>query len=252
MRTHTRVPLLLWSAPRPSPARLRKLLLRLGLVVGGCAFGGLVAELVARTQSASPGEELLFRAPDGALRGMYQPDPGLLTITVPWFTGSISGPGYTVDVRIDGHGMRAAPEGSPAAAPSQTGPVWLAVGDSFTLSLQVAAADTFESRLGVLLGAPVLNAGIDGYSTWQATGRYQQVDAAVGSEVILLTYFLGNDLNDNEVFPKLLQGHSSARPGGGGPTGGGGRARAPAARAPAARAPAAGLAGRLARRGPRS
>jgi hypothetical protein len=81
----------------------------------------------------------------------------------------------------------------------------VAVGDSFTMAAQVREEDTFEARLGEKLGVEVLNAGVDGYSTWQELLRYRQVDDAVGVEGALVVFFLGNDLDDNERVPFMLQ-----------------------------------------------
>ncbi|MDP2316650.1 MAG: hypothetical protein Q8P41_27395 [Pseudomonadota bacterium] len=185
---------------------------RLALVVAGLVVGAGAAEAVARVASASPAEELLFRAPDGALRGLYARDATLLSAPVPGFSGTIAAPGYHVDVRIDAEGLRAELEG--VAIPAPAADVWLAVGDSFTLALQVDAADTFEARLGAALGVRVRNAGVDGYSTWQSLERYRRLDPVVGSRVVLLTYFLGNDLTDDEVYPLLRQRTSGADAGG--------------------------------------
>jgi hypothetical protein len=183
------------------------------LVLAGLAAGAALAEVAARFASATPAEELLFRAPAGALMGLYSPDATLLNLPTPGYTGTLAAPGYRVDVAIDARGLRVAPDAPATAAGA---PVWLAVGDSFTLSLQVDAADTFESRVGAALGIAMHNAGVDGYSTWQSTERARRLDPVVGSEGVLLTYFLGNDLTDDEVYPML----ASAGPPPGGRTAG--------------------------------
>ena len=41
---------------------------------------------------------------------------------------------------------------------------------------------------------------MDGYSTWQATLRVQQVKEQLPIKRVLLTFFTGNDLQDNERF----------------------------------------------------
>ncbi len=192
-------------------ARARAWVRRLALISGGLALGLLAAEAGARLQAVGEGEDLLFRAPGGALRGMYQPDETLLSAPVPGFSGSVSVPGRSVRVAIDERGLR--------ATKARSGPVWLALGDSFTLSVQVDAEDTFEALLSDKLRVQVLNSGVDGYSTWQATERWRRLDPVVDAKVALLTYFLGNDLTDNEVFPHLQQAQRGRTPGVGGPPG---------------------------------
>lgn len=176
--------------------RQGRLIRRLGLGVAGVAAGALLGEGVARLLAPVAAEELLFNAPDAAPRGLYRFSKDLLTETTPGFTGEVASLGYRVPLRIDSHGLRG-PEPGP-------GPNWVAVGDSFTISVQVREADTFPDRLGPKLGVSVLNAGVDGYSTWQATRRYGDLAAAVPLEGVLLTYFLGNDLHDNERMPVMM------------------------------------------------
>jgi hypothetical protein len=166
-------------------------------VVGGLLVGVALAEAGARLLSPNPGEELLFNAPDAAPTGLYRYSPTVLLEPTPGFAGTIRSLGYSVPLRIDSFGLRGAEPG--------TGPKWLAVGDSFTMAVQVAEADTFEDRLGAALGVEVLNAGVDGYSTWQATLRYRSLDASPGVDAVLLTFFLGNDLADNDRAPVMLQ-----------------------------------------------
>ncbi|MEC8425763.1 MAG: hypothetical protein VX000_18390, partial [Myxococcota bacterium] len=84
-------------------------------------------------------------------------------------------------------------------------PRWAAVGDSFTLAVQVAAEQTFSHQLGVATGRTFLNLGVDGYSTWQASRRAARIDRTRDTDGVLLTFFLGNDLQDNERFPHVLQ-----------------------------------------------
>lgn len=170
---------------------------RRALAVGGAlVVGGLLAEGIARLLAPSGGEDLLFGAPDAMPQGLYRESRTLGSEPVPGFRGEAASMGYRVPVRINGFGLRG---GEPGA-----GPRWLAVGDSFTIAVQVAEEQTFEARLGPALGVEVLNAGVDGYSTVQATRRYLALDDAVRAEAVILTYFLGNDFVDNERIPHLL------------------------------------------------
>ena len=173
---------------------------RLGLVAGGTAVGLLLAEGLARLIQPGGGAELLM----GSVvtpPGMYAADRDLMYAPVPGFeaTGrSLAGP---VKVRLNRLGLRGG-EPAPVAEPRR----WLVLGDSFALSLQVPEEATFEALLDARLGpeVEVWNGGVEGYSTWQETRRYAQVDGALGSRAVLLLYFLGNDLYDNAWFPETI------------------------------------------------
>jgi hypothetical protein len=167
-------------------------------VLGGLLLGAALAETGARVLAPSAGEELLFSAPDAVPEGLYRASPTLLNEPVPGFMGQVASMGYRVPVRINALGLRG---GEPTGARR-----WLALGDSFTIALQVPEADTFEARVGAALGVEVLNGGVDGYSTAQATRRYEALDGPTGAEAVLLTFFLGNDFHDNERIPPLLNG----------------------------------------------
>ncbi len=75
----------------------------------------------------------------------------------------------------------------------------LAIGDSFTLGMQVADNETFPARLSQELGdsVSILNAGVPGYGTEQATGLMRRLIPLVQPEAVLLTIYAGNDLRDN-------------------------------------------------------
>lgn len=177
--------------------RTRPLIRRLLLVAASTLTGFGLAEVGARLLAPSAGEELLFQAPDAAPKGLYRFSPTLLTEPTPNFRGEVASLGYRVPLRIDSHGLRG-PE-------PRGGRTWLALGDSFTIAVQVSEEKTFAARIGAALGVQVLNAGVDGYSTWQATLRYRDLDPAVQVDTVLLTFFLGNDLEDNERVPIQLR-----------------------------------------------
>ncbi len=169
---------------------------RLGLLVGGLVFGAVLAEGLARMVAPASNADLLFNSPDASPEGLYVMDPEVLMVPSPGFSATVRSLGYHVPLAINRHGVRGSED--------RTGG-WLAVGDSFTLSVQVSESDTFSERLAGALGSPVHNAGVDGYSTWQALGRYRQLDSALGVSTVLLTFFLGNDFQDNDRFPHVLR-----------------------------------------------
>lgn len=176
----------------------RRWLGRLALLGGGLLIGLVAAELAARLISPHAAADILFQAPDNAPQGMYVNDPELVFVPKAGFEATSRSLGYAVQLRFNALALRG-PEVEAA-----TGPRWLAVGDSFTLSPQVSEAETFSGRLAASQGMEVWNAGVDGYSTWQATRRYQRVVDALQPDGVLLTYFLGNDLQDNQRFQMEL------------------------------------------------
>lgn len=180
--------------------RLRTWLGRLGLLAGGLLVGLLLAELGARLLDPHGAADLLFNAPDNAPRGLYRNHPDLVTEPVPGFEATARSLGYRVSVRFDEHGLR----GASPPPPSDT-PRWLAGGDSFTLALQVSEAETFSQRLARRRGWEVLNAGVDGHSTWQPAIRYAALEPVLDLDGLLLVLFLGNDLDDNLLFHEKQQ-----------------------------------------------
>jgi hypothetical protein len=178
--------------------RARRLRFAVAALFGGLLVGAALAELAARLRAPGAAEELLFSAPDTVPEGLYRASATLLNEPVPGFTGEVASMGYRVPVRINDLGLR--------GGPPTEGRRWLAVGDSFTIALQVPEEQTFAARVGAALGVEVLNAGVDGYSTVQSSRRYEALDGPAGAEAVLLTFFLGNDLHDNERIPPLLNG----------------------------------------------
>jgi hypothetical protein len=165
----------------------RALLILAGLVVG--VFG---AEGLARCIRAPVGADLLFAyTPMGMPAGFYRPHATLGVEPVPGFTGEVRLPGQMIPLRVNREGLRG-PE------PDLGSPRWLAVGDSFTLALQVPEEDTFEALLGAALGLQVLNGGVEATGTWQARERYRLIDDRIGVDGVVNVFFTGNDYKDNE------------------------------------------------------
>jgi hypothetical protein len=177
---------------------LRAGLSRLGLLAAGLLAGALLAEALARVVRPNGSSDLLFGAPDASPAGLYVNDHALVMRPAPGFSATSGSLGYSVPQRIKSRGLRG-PEPSPGSEPR-----WLCVGDSFTMAAQVREEQTFPALLGTLTGASFHNAGVDGYSTWQALRRYEQLDDRLGTGGVLLTFFLGNDLDDNEALARHL------------------------------------------------
>lgn len=180
-----------------SASRLRLAASRLLLGAAGLLVGLSLAEGLARLGAPLAGEELFFNAPEASNPGMYKPDRDLLLVPVPGFRGGIASVGYSSEVRFNALGLRGSED-------LGAQPRWLVVGDSFALGAQVPEEKTFPSILSGATGSSFLNAGVDGYSTWQALGRYRELDSAVQATGLLLLFFLGNDLTDNVSFPRII------------------------------------------------
>lgn len=167
---------------------------RLLLVVGGVLVGALAAEGVARALDARGDAELLYTAPEAVPDGFYVTDRDLLlrpAANQDGWSRTLSG---AVRLRTNREGLRGGPVERDAR------PRWLAVGDSFTLAVQVPEASTFAARLSTPQ-RQVLNAGVDGYAPSQAVLRYKRLAPAVDSGGVLFTLFLGNDLTDERALP---------------------------------------------------
>lgn len=171
----------------------RRWLGRSGLVLAGLCAGLVLAEGAARVLSPTPAAELLGEPTRDATPGLYWSDPVLGYVPVPGY--DVAWPGPQGDVRV-----RIAPEGYRLPAPVPGQPRWIAVGDSYTMGVQVPEDRTFAARLGQRLGWSVINGGVDGYGTWQAGLRYEQLDDALQAEGVIYVLFEGNDLTDNGIF----------------------------------------------------
>jgi hypothetical protein len=169
---------------------------RLGLLIGGLLVGLFLGELAARVIRPAGNSDLLFNSPDASPPGLYQRDTALLLVPTPGFQATARSLGYAVPIRINRLGMRG-PEPEAVAEVAR----WLTIGDSFTFSIQVPEEQTFIGRLSAERKEHFWNAGVDGYSTWQALDRYKGLRSSSGSSAVLLLFFLGNDLQDNERWP---------------------------------------------------
>lgn len=175
----------------------RRALGRLALVVGGLCAGLGLAELAVRAGSPVPGEDLFYGGVAPAPTGLMRWSPTLGREPVPGAHVRLDRLGWSNEVTINALGMRGAMPGP--------GRRWLAVGDSFTLAVQVAEDDTFEAALGRSFGVQVLNGGCDDYSTVQEARRYDALRAQVDVDLVIALFFLGNDLVDNRGAERRLQ-----------------------------------------------
>jgi hypothetical protein len=176
----------------------RRWILRVAAMLAGTSVGLVAAEAGARFVWRGPpvnlpdmewslGEERVWFSPH-----ISQHDELGFYFT-PGFQGLIAEPEAQAHLRVNSLGMRA-PEPFPKADGAER---WLMVGDSFTVAMQVDEDQTFVHLLQDRVGIETWNAGVDCYGTYQALGRYRQLEAALEPDAVLLTFTLSNDLIDN-------------------------------------------------------
>lgn len=191
----------------PRPTR-RRLVMRGLLLVAGLALGVVAAEGAGRVLRPSGDADLLFHASDASPEGLYCYDPELIMRPTPGFQGEMRCLGHRVPIRINSLGLR-----GPEAGAAGKARRWITVGDSMTISIQVREEDTFQSRLSRSLGSQFYNAGVDGYSTWQSMIRYKRLAPRLESSGVLLVFFLGNDLQENQRFKQEVRRFRDVVPG---------------------------------------
>ncbi len=155
-----------------------------------------------------PGAHFVLDATTSAFDpAMFQEDPVLLQRLTPSTTTTVRSVEGTRTLRTNALGLR-----GPELEEKEAGAVRvLALGDSFTLGLQVDEDATWSALLGTRLGAAldkrveVLNAGMVGYGTRQATHRLSELAETTEADAAILLFYLGNDLRDNIRYPLLKQ-----------------------------------------------
>lgn len=170
----------------------RKWLFRGAAVAAAPLIALVVVELGARILAAPAEAEIAFNAPMNAPSGMYVNDHTVGYVPTPNFSAVSSSPGYSVRIEVNSLSLRGPEVGE------KQGERWLVGGDSFTFAAQVDQDDSF---VGLLNGErEFLNAGADGYGTWQALGRYEALDQELDLDGLLVVFFTGNDFADNDRF----------------------------------------------------
>lgn len=173
---------------------MKAIFAKISLILGGCLLGLILAEVGARLISPVGGADLLFNAPDASPQGLYVLAEGVRVIPAANFQADIHSLDYQAQLKINELGLRG-PSPDTISVPQ-----WLALGDSFTMAVQVSEADTFAGKIGQANNTHVWNAGVDGYSTFQAALRAKTIQAELPIERIVLLFFTGNDFQDNERF----------------------------------------------------
>lgn len=164
------------------------------LTVFGIVIGCVAAEATARLINPIGGADLLFNAPDASPQGLYVLEKDIRVVPASNFSANIKSLDYNATLQTNALGLRG-PEPDVISQPQ-----WLALGDSFTMAVQVSEDDTFAGQLGRLNDSHVWNAGVDGYSTFQSALRARSIKEELPIERVVLLFFTGNDFQDNERF----------------------------------------------------
>jgi lysophospholipase L1-like esterase len=171
-------------------APLRKLAARLVLLAVSATVTLLIAELAVRI--VRPQAAFIVS------QGLYEADPPRGYRLTPGFRGRMTNRvEYDTEVAINREGLR-----GPELEPLPPGGMRvLVLGDSFAFGVGAEQQESYPARLEEILrsrGArvQVLNAGVPGYSVPDAVTWFQAHGKALDPDVVLLTVFTGNDLQD--------------------------------------------------------
>ena len=170
---------------------------RLGLLAFGLLFGLAMVEVALRL--LAPYLSVVNELSSIATFQTYHPVYGFFHR--PGASGWIETPEFTSHVRFNARGLRE----REVAVPKPAGLYRVMVlGDSFVEGAQVPEADTVARQLeGILAGAApgrqveAINAGNAGFGTAQELLFLEHEGAAYGPNVVVLVYFVDNDLPDN-------------------------------------------------------
>jgi lysophospholipase L1-like esterase len=127
--------------------------------------------------------------------GMHLEDAELGHRLAPNVSIDLVRPDFQTEVTTNSLGMR-----SPEVGPKASGTTRiLSMGDSYAFGYGVAGDETYAWQLEQLLGPgfEVLNAGVSGYSTIQATDLLRRLTPEVEPDLVLLGFFTGNDFHEN-------------------------------------------------------
>jgi hypothetical protein len=177
---------------------LRRLAARLLLLGFSLGAGLLIAEVAVRLVRP--------QAVMTVSRGLYVPDPPRRYRLQPGFQGTVSNRvEFDTRVSINREGLR-----GPEIGPKASGTLRvLVLGDSFAFGVGAQGDETYPARLQEILRsrgirAEVLNAGAPGYGVPDETAWFERWGKPLAPDVVLVTVFIGNDLQDAVPGPKPM------------------------------------------------
>jgi len=169
---------------------LRRAAARLGLLGFSLLVGLFVAELAVRLLRPQP--VMLVS------RGLYAPDPPRRYRLQPGFRGTVSNRvEFNTRFSINRQGLRGPEIGAKRSGSLRI----LALGDSFTFGVGAREGETYPARLQEILRSrgvrsEVLNAGAPGFGVPDEVAWFQRWGWTLEPDVVLVTVFVGNDLQD--------------------------------------------------------
>jgi lysophospholipase L1-like esterase len=173
--------------PLPSLRRVAARLLLLGVSV---VVGLLLAEVAVRLVRPQP--VMLVS------RGLYAPDPPRRYRLQPGFRGTVTNRvEFDTRISINREGLR-----GPEIGPKRPGSFRvLVLGDSFAFGVGAREGETYPAQLQRILRsrgirAEVLNAGAPGFGVPDEVAWFQRWGWTLEPDVVLVTVFVGNDLQD--------------------------------------------------------
>jgi lysophospholipase L1-like esterase len=175
---------------------VRRTLARFLLLSVSVLFGLIVAEAAVRLLRPQPVMTVS--------RGLYVPDPPRRYRLQPGFQGTVTNRvEFDSRVSIDREGLRGPEIGLKTPGTLRV----LALGDSFTFGVGARQRETYPARLQEILRsrgvrAEVLNAGAPGYGVPDEVAWFERWGRPLDPDLILVTVFIGNDLQDAAPGPK--------------------------------------------------
>lgn len=174
-------------------SRIRSAVLNLMLLAVSALVALVCSEMVIRYVAP----QKLYRFP----QGMFAHHTTLEHRLTPHFRGTASTSEYRTRIHINGLGLRE--DRDYGEKPADTYRV-LALGDSFTMGVGVEVEQTYVKVLERVLASKsrnqasdVINAGVPGYNTRQALVYLQEEGLQLNPDLILLNFYVGNDIHDN-------------------------------------------------------
>lgn len=179
---------------------MKRIFARIALAFGAAFLALLLAECAFRIRPPRGIGFVLDATLTTYSPRLYARHPTQLNVLAPNVEVELSTIEYNTRIRTNSLGLR-----GPALGPKGEAFRILALGDSFTLGLQVPEAQTWTHLLSIGLTekmgreVQVLNAGVDGYGTSQATSQMMRLAPETQPDWAILALYLGNDLRDNTL-----------------------------------------------------
>jgi lysophospholipase L1-like esterase len=179
--------------------RLSHLLKNFLALLLGVAIALGIGEVAVRLVSP----QLVYRFP----QGMFVNDEKLAYRLTPNFKGISSTSEYRTAIQTNSIGLREDRE-----FPTRQPGIYrvLALGDSFTMGVGVEAneamakvVESMGGHRGFKRPIQVINGGVPGYNTEQELALLEQYGLSLKPDLVMLGFYVGNDIQDNYHNPRL-------------------------------------------------